>query len=71
MAHFRRAKPRLRTFGNPIRWGSWPAHHDRSTHTRPKRRKICALEREVVMDRRDVDDLPWPLGNHKPHNYWD
>lgn len=48
----------------------WPAWWDRVFHTRPKRVAIKRLERKILRDEVDPDDLSWPLGNRKPHNYY-
>ena len=37
--------------------------------TRPRRRKTRILCRALVRDEIDADDVIFPLGNHKPHEY--
>jgi hypothetical protein len=54
-------------------WGwinGYPAYWDRIYHSRPRRSKNKALERAIVAGRLDPDDAAWPLGNHKPHQYY-
>lgn len=48
----------------------WPAWWDRLFHTRPKRAATKRLERAVLRGLVDPDDLAWPLGSRKPHNYF-
>lgn len=83
MAHFRRAKPRLRTRAGYSRgawkrryagedygsWTShWPAWWDRQFHTRPRRRMTQQLLVQVSRGR-DADEIAWPL-DKKPHTYY-
>lgn len=48
---------------------TYPKYWDVEFHTRPKRRKTRRCE-IAVLKGADPDNLAWPLGNHKPHNYY-
>ncbi len=50
--------------------GTSPRWHDILFHTRPKRREIRRLERAVMMDWVDNEDLAWPLGSRRPMKYY-
>jgi hypothetical protein len=69
MAHHRRTRPRTKTYGNPARIWSTPAHWSITFNVRPKRRHNTRMEL-AVMRGEDPDELAWPLGNHKPHQYY-
>lgn len=74
MANFRRRLPRTRTpttYSRNGRWlSSWPAWWDVINHRRPQRRVTDVLLRAALRDAVDVEDVAWPLGNHKPHRYY-
>lgn len=71
MAHHKRKKARIHARGNVRHWASWPAWWDVAFHRRPKRRAIRRMERAVPMGWVDAEAAAWPLGNRKPHNYYD
>lgn len=48
----------------------WPAWWDRVFHTRRKRAEIRRLEGKVMRGEVDPDNLSWPLGSRKPHQYF-
>ncbi len=70
MAHHKRKKARIHARSNIHRLASWPAWWDILHHRRPKRRCNRRMERAVLMGWLDADEAAWPLGNHKPHNYY-
>lgn len=62
----------LRAYRLPkhINWGrSTPSWWTTLTMHRPQRRHEKALL-HAVMRGSDPDGITWPLGNHKPHNYY-
>lgn len=40
------------------------------TMNKPKRAVTQRLERAILIDKKDPDATPWPLGNRKPHTYY-
>lgn len=81
MAHFRRNKPRIRTFrgysarasdGRYAGYSCWtrnyPAWHDILYHRRPHRRETKAVELKIMRGL-DDDAALWPLSK-KPHQYY-
>lgn len=52
-------------------WASvTPSWWTRLFMNRPKRAAIHHLERKIVTEGVDVDNVPFPLGSRKPHNYY-
>lgn len=70
MANFKRGKCRWQTNTRVHSMRSYPRWWDIIFHTKPKRRAQQAMLQGVIKGRVDADDAAWPLGNHKPHNYY-
>jgi len=70
MAHYKRKRSRTKVSHNTTNcMQGWPRYWDIQFHRRPKRRR----EREhviQVMKGHDPDNIAWPLGNNKPHQYY-
>lgn len=52
-----------------VTWDHPPSWWVNLTMNRPRRREVAQLCRRVLRGT-DPDELIWPLGNSKPHEYW-
>lgn len=73
MANYKRRRPRTASGARGSSRGYWLRHWPRwwdiEFHTRPKRREQAALL-TAIRKGEDPDQIAWPLGNHKPHQYY-
>lgn len=73
MAHYKRRRPRIagtRKPSTPGHWRTYPRWWDIIRHTRRRRAEERHIAWRILAGHLDADDAAWPLGNHRPHNYY-